>query len=475
MLKNSHKKLMTMCFVLMLVSSILSTLVGMYSLDQLGQQNQRDLGLVLAARIHDRINNKLTEPIMVAKTMANSEHLIDFLRNTESGTDEAANIHEMQRYLSRLKDGLRYDAVFVVSDETGRYYTNVGLNKIVDPVNDEHDIWYSIFVEKNKEYDLDVDVDEVHDNAWTVFVNARVEHEGELLGVCGVGVKMTDLQSMIYEYEDEYNVKINLIDANGLVQVDTDEVNIENAYLKDVPVDVRNNREYVYREHKRGEYTVSKYDENLGWYLVVQSHDYALDEGLIRIILFNGGLFCVLMISFAVYMQIIRRRTNSLLNSSYFDQLTGIQNRRAYEEALERLGMNKIDPQFVFGIVDVNGLKRTNDNQGHVAGDEIIKAAAEMIQETFSEYGEVFRIGGDEFTLILNITPEQFEGLIEGFKEKVAGWHGTLVKDLSVSVGCVPRWEAQTLTLQEIIQEADQRMYSDKEAYYSVHGNNRRR
>ena len=57
-----------------------------------------------------------------------------------------------------------------------------------------------------------MDTDEVHENAWTVFVNCRIEDEnGELLGVCGVSVVMTELQDTLCDYEKEYGVKINLV------------------------------------------------------------------------------------------------------------------------------------------------------------------------------------------------------------------------------------------------------------------------
>ena len=51
--------------------------------------------------------------------------------------------------------------------------------------------------------------------------------------------------------------------------------------------------------------------------------------------------------------------------------------------------------------IDLNGLKRVNDTYGHVAGDELIRAAADCMKNSFNEYGKIYRIGGDEFAVII--------------------------------------------------------------------------
>ena len=80
----------------------------------------------------------------------------------------------MKKYLSGIKDNVGVDTAFAVSENSRRYYTHEGLNKIVDPDNDDHDIWYSIFVNGRKDYDIYIDTDEVNGCTWTVFVNIRV-------------------------------------------------------------------------------------------------------------------------------------------------------------------------------------------------------------------------------------------------------------------------------------------------------------
>ena len=274
---------------------VLAIIVSIYSLAKLARENTKEVDTMLTYRIYDSISSSLNEPIIVARTMACDELLSDFLQNEDSMREDEA-IAVMQKYLSGIKGSLDYDSAFLVSESTHRYYTYEGLNKIVDPVNDDHDIWYSIFIDRNKPYDLDVDSDEVNKGVWTVFVNARIEdEEGNLLGVCGVGVQMTNLQEMFLEAEKEYNVKINLVDSNGLVQVDTEDINIENAWLD---ADVLSSKEaggYSYQITGNNEFAVSKYVEYLGWYLVVRSAPTSISSRFFNIILLNVILFLLVM------------------------------------------------------------------------------------------------------------------------------------------------------------------------------------
>ncbi len=283
----------------------LAIIVSIYSLAKLARENTKEIDTMLTYRIYDSIASSLNEPIIVAQTMACDDFLSDFLQD-EKNLDEDEAIEIMQSYLSGIKSGLEYDSAFLVSEGTHRYYAYDGLNKIVDPVNDDHDIWYSIFIDKNKPYDLDVDSDEVNKGVWTVFVNARIEDEnGYLLGVCGVGVQMTNLQELFLECENEYNVKINLVDSNGLVQVDTEDINIENAWLDTDVLSSREVGEYSYQNTGNNEFAVSKYVEYLGWYLVVRSATASISHEFFNIILLNVVLFLLVMGSLILLIAII--------------------------------------------------------------------------------------------------------------------------------------------------------------------------
>ena len=120
--------------------------------------------------------------------------------------------------------------------------------------------------------------------------------------------------------------------------------------------------------------------------------------------------------------------------TSNTDELTRCYNRRAYEEDINKLNLSK---EWVYVSMDLNGLKRANDSFGHVAGDELIRAAADCMKSSFSEHGKVYRVGGDEFVVIITKDIPQFENMLRTFEQRVASWHGEFVESMAVSYGYV--------------------------------------
>ena len=306
--KHNTDKSMAPILMVISVSFLLAIAVSIYSLTKLARENTKEIDTMLSYRIYDSISSSLNEPIIVARTMACDAFLSDFLKNEDSMDEEKA-IRTMQTYLRGVKAGLNYNTAFLVSETSRRYYTYEGLNKIVNPVNDAHDVWYSLFVEKNKPYDLDVDSDEMNHGQWTVFVNARiVDEDGKLLGVCGVGVQMVNLQELFRSSEQKYGVKINLVDKNGLVQVDTEDINIESALLEDV-LGPEETTDYTYKTLPNNEFAVTKYVEYLGWYLVVRSAPTSISREFTNVLLLNISLFLMVMGVLIITIALILRRT----------------------------------------------------------------------------------------------------------------------------------------------------------------------
>ena len=107
------------------------------------------------------------------------------------------------------------------------------------------------------------------------------------------------------------------------------------------------------------------------------------------------------------------------------------------------------------------------------AGNKIC-AAADCMRDSFHEYGKVYRIGGDEFAVIITENPSQVEELIHSFDSNVANWHGKFVDSMTVSYGWVFSTERNWDSAYEISKAADARMYQSKERYYTESGADRR-
>lgn len=90
---------------------------------------------------------------------------------------------------------------------------------------------------------------------------------------------------------------------------------------------------------------------------------------------------------------------------AFVDGMTQLGNRAKFDREMDRL-RDVPENEILFVVFDLNNLKKGNDTMGHTAGDDLIRGAASCIREVFEQDGKCFRIGGDEFTVIL----EQAEG-----------------------------------------------------------------
>lgn len=460
--------------ILVVVCFLLSTTVSLVSLHLMDQHNTREMNKVLTTQINDYIKSELSGPITAARTMANNSYLIRSLADEEQlGEDIFAE--QIVQYLSRVEDGLGYNSSFVISDATKRYYTRSGFNRVIDPAQSEQDAWYAAFKESGLPYDLDVDSNETNPNDLMVYVNARIEdNRGTFLGMCGVGVHMTGMQELFRSFEEGFGVKISLVAPNGIVQVDTNTDNIESLDLSSV-IEGKKSGEYVYDESSSDNFTITKYIDDLDWYLVVQSTGARESGRFFNIILLNVIICLVVLAVLFIALRTNVRHANRLRSVSLLDHPTGLSNKRAFAQDKARLEKNPLDPDFVCVTVDVNGLKTVNDTLGHNAGDELIRGAAECMKACFDPYGKTYRIGGDEFAAFLTVPEDKLEGLKSQLTRTVSEWKGETVLSLAVSCGYASAREHPTASIAELNKISDERMYEDKEAYYERMGFERRR
>jgi diguanylate cyclase (GGDEF)-like protein len=161
-----------------------------------------------------------------------------------------------------------------------------------------------------------------------------------------------------------------------------------------------------------------------------------------------------------------KKKEEELIYRSNVDELTGLYNRRAYEDDIAERGDAIREKNFVFVSLDVNGLKPVNDTLGHAAGDELLTGAAGCMKRCFGPYGKIYRTGGDEFAAIIFASETQLEKIKNDFAQTTAGWSGKLVKSLSVSTGYVARREVNTDSVHVMANLADKKMYEAKTAFY---------
>ena len=469
----NRRNITRLAIAIVILSFVLSTFVSLWSLRVMEDRNMQELSKTLASRIYDAISGELTEPITVSRSMAHSSLLIRALKNeTAVGTEATASI--LAEYLTGEKDAFGYEAAFIVSDATMCYYSYGGINKQIDIARSDRDQWYAEFIASGKEYDLDVDRDELSHDALTVFVDTRLtDTEGRLLGVCGVGAQLTGSQDLFNTLEKEYGVRIRMIDADGLIRMDTDESRIEKESLSDIRI--AQTDEYLYQKLGDGRLAVTKYIEKLGWYLVIESDGSAVRGDLLNMLLLNVVLCAVVLIIMLLAVRIIIARTRALTSASLMDQPTQLLNRRAFEERKTELAQAGLKEDFVYLTADLNGLKHVNDNLGHTAGDELIKGAADCLKACFADYGEIYRIGGDEFAAMLHLPEEELKKAMKKLADVTEAWRGQHVEGLSISCGYASSREFPSENITELSRISDERMYAAKDEYYRNEGRDKRR
>lgn len=155
-----------------------------------------------------------------------------------------------------------------------------------------------------------------------------------------------------------------------------------------------------------------------------------------------------------------KERQNRIEHLSYHDQLTGLYNRRFYEEEVKRLDTARNLPISII-MADVNGLKLINDAFGHCKGDELLKKAATAIQSACRTEDIVARWGGDEFVILLPKTEkEAAEEIVQRIKGLYSNEH---VNDIRVSIAF--GWETKRKPEEDILKvlgNAENCMYKHK-------------
>ena len=151
---------------------------------------------------------------------------------------------------------------------------------------------------------------------------------------------------------------------------------------------------------------------------------------------------------------------------SITDQGTGLMNRVAYEKYLRKSDQRVIAPAACI-YIDANGLHEINNERGHEAGDQLLRAVAERLREQFPR-DDLYRIGGDEFVVFPAPAAEaEYEARMRAVSESLAA------QGYGISYGIAVCEAANGL--RELVREADEKMLGSKRAYYAEHDRGRLR
>lgn len=148
-------------------------------------------------------------------------------------------------------------------------------------------------------------------------------------------------------------------------------------------------------------------------------------------------------------------------NLAYSDGLTNLGNRTAFLEQLDNYSKSKLTS---LGIVflDVNNLKVINDQKGHEVGDYLLKTASDIIQNSFDKFGKSYRIGGDEFCVLIENDHLQsvYESALQEFEQLIADANqdNPLGVEIYIAHGFCICTEMTREKIDEVINQADCKM-----------------
>ena len=183
---------------------------------------------------------------------------------------------------------------------------------------------------------------------------------------------------------------------------------------------------------------------------------------LVAMLLFAGILLFQLGKISRERLQLEQEKSNSFKSMANTDSMTGVRNKHAFsdaEESLDRMIANKEIDKLAVVVCDINGLKHVNDTLGHAAGDKLIKDASNLICNYFI-HGAVYRIGGDEFAVLLqgngyDMMNEVIRDINRQIEDNIAT--GSVVISIGYSV-----LEDHDSQLRDVFERADKMMYERK-------------
>lgn len=184
------------------------------------------------------------------------------------------------------------------------------------------------------------------------------------------------------------------------------------------------------------------------------------------------GMICfltyIIVVGVHAFLENIRlaekgRKAEIYKRLAYEDPVTGLGSRAAYEDYVESLG--KDIEHCVLVMCDLNNLKYCNDTYGHEAGDRYLLQSARLIKENFGGLGKCFRMGGDEFCVVIkSISDRDCERAVASLREMENEYNRKNPDEFSAHIACgFVRFDKETdFDINDAIRRADKLMYLDK-------------
>lgn len=455
--------------VLLLTFSVGSSVLNyMKSLNEIQiELKERSLPLSID-NIYTEVQRNLIEPTLVSSMMANDTFLKDWIINDETKTGK------ITRYLESIKNRYSMFSTFLVSDKTNNYYTSKGLLEKVKEDN-PNNAWYFKFKDSQDNYEINLDFNKYLGDSLIMFINYKIFDDNfHYLGATGIGIKISYINDMLKHFRLKYNFNVYFTDKKGNVVLSENEnkhigkvKNIKELNLLDKGALVENSKLIEYTKQGKNYILNTKYIKELKLYLFVEAEVDMFTKELEKT--FYANLLISLFITAIIILIIlytIKSYNKKLENLASYDTLTGLPNRRNFNEYFEKsLKLFKRDksPRSII-FFDLDNFKMVNDTYGHLVGDNVLKRIAVILNLQIRDCDSISRWGGEEFLILLNDSNlEQTFQVAEKLRlsfENDLELKGMVKESVTASFGVTTFKEDDTID--KVISRADHGLYAAK-------------
>ncbi|SEJ79818.1 methyl-accepting chemotaxis protein [Pseudomonas sp. NFR16] len=163
--------------------------------------------------IRNDLERLLAAPLTAASDIADNTLVSEWLGNGEDAAQQSAFI----RYLAKIKEQHNALTTFIVARDSGHYITNKGADRTLQRGPTENN-WFYGFLDSNKQRSLDIDIDATT-KVPTLFINQRIVHNGNVVGVAGLGFGMSALSQMVRDFRFGKQGQVYLVSQDGRIKV----------------------------------------------------------------------------------------------------------------------------------------------------------------------------------------------------------------------------------------------------------------
>lgn len=391
--------------IIIIVGFFITSTISYRSNKDIFQKDIEEVSTLTSEGIFHDIDTNFSKPINVSMTMANDVFLKEFLGEEAQHKNDEAYIEEMRCYLDAYRIKYKYDSVFLVSTQTNRYYHFQGLDRTLKKGNPENN-WYYDFLDSNKEYDIKIDNDEVANanNEITIFINCCIrDKQQNIIGVVGVGFRVKNLQALLSEYEKEYDIHTYLINPEGTIEISSTETGYQeknifkNDHFKNIKNQILskndNMQDFWYTSGKDKGYMVTRYIDNLNWFLLIDHDTSALQDKLNHQLLGGSIVIGIVIISVLFTITNIIKRYNQEIVEMVAEREK--EHRDIFQKATEQMYQNIIELDLThncFGNAETEAFfMDLNVPKGTPYDDALKIVAKEQIKEEYRDgYIETF-------------------------------------------------------------------------------------